>query len=57
MHIIDNAYVDTSIKGAKIFDKFQFERVGYFSVDPDSTKDKVQNYNYSVDMYNILYYV
>ncbi len=34
--------MDTSVKGAKVFDKFQFERVGYFSVDPDSTADKVQ---------------
>lgn len=50
MHIINNAYVDTSVKGAKILDKFQFERVGYFSIDPDSTKDKVQNYNYFVSI-------
>lgn len=34
--------MDTSVKGAKVLDKFQFERVGYFSVDPDSTEDKVQ---------------
>lgn len=26
---------------AKVYDKFQFERVGYFSLDPDSTADKV----------------
>lgn len=43
MHVISNALMDTSVKGAKTFDKFQFERVGYFSVDPDSTEDKVQN--------------
>lgn len=42
MHLISSALVDTSVKGAKVFDKFQFERVGYFSVDPDSTADKVQ---------------
>lgn len=34
--------MDTSVKGAKVLDKFQFERVGYFSVDPDSTEDKVE---------------
>lgn len=34
--------MDTSVKGAKHLDKFQFERVGYFSVDPDSTEDKVE---------------
>ena len=35
------AAADKSISGSKVYDKFQFERVGYFSVDPDSTKDKV----------------
>lgn len=29
--------VETSVKGAKPFDKFQFERTGFFSIDPDST--------------------
>lgn len=51
MHTISNAYVDTSVKGAKTLDKFQFERVGYFSVDPDSTEDKVQNYKYFVTFF------
>ena len=41
MQTISSALVDTSVKGAKLFDKFQFERVGYFSVDPDSTANKV----------------
>ncbi|XP_049865211.1 probable glutamine--tRNA ligase isoform X2 [Pectinophora gossypiella] len=34
---IVNAYADASIKGAKLYDKFQFERIGFFSVDPDTT--------------------
>ena len=38
---IVEAVADKSINGAKVYDKFQFERVGYFSVDPDATKDKV----------------
>lgn len=42
MHTNTSALVDISVKGAKVFDKFQFERVGYFSLDPDSTADKVQ---------------
>lgn len=33
---IDNALVEDSILDAKIYDKFQFERVGFFSVDPDT---------------------
>lgn len=42
MQTITSALVDVSVKGAKVLDKFQFERVGYFSVDPDSTEDKVR---------------
>ncbi|XP_061837793.1 glutamine--tRNA ligase [Nerophis lumbriciformis] len=41
LQVITSALVDTSVKGAKVLDKFQFERVGYFSVDPDSTDDKL----------------
>uniref|UniRef100_A0A3Q2E2Q1 Glutamine--tRNA ligase n=1 Tax=Cyprinodon variegatus TaxID=28743 RepID=A0A3Q2E2Q1_CYPVA len=41
LQVISSALVDTSVKGAKALDKFQFERVGYFSLDPDSTADKL----------------
>ncbi|XP_019746738.1 glutamine--tRNA ligase [Hippocampus comes] len=41
MQVVNSAFVDTSVKGAKVLDKFQFERVGYFSLDPDSTSDKL----------------
>ncbi|XP_077369978.1 glutamine--tRNA ligase [Festucalex cinctus] len=41
MQVINSAFVDTSVKGAKVLDKFQFERVGYFSLDPDTTADKL----------------
>jgi hypothetical protein len=34
--------VDVSVKGAKVYDKFQFERNGYFSVDPDSKPNQVK---------------
>ncbi|CAF0746726.1 unnamed protein product [Adineta ricciae] len=37
--IHSDALVDDGIKNAKHFDKFQFERIGFFSVDPDSTND------------------
>ena len=36
------ALADDGVKDAKPLDKFQFERIGYFSVDPESTKDKVK---------------
>lgn len=39
--VIKNAMVDSSVKNVKVFDKFQFERIGYFSVDLDSTEDLV----------------
>ncbi|KOC59075.1 putative glutamine--tRNA ligase [Habropoda laboriosa] len=35
-------YVDASLaKSAKPFEKFQFERIGFFSVDPDTTPGKL----------------
>ncbi|KAK3873045.1 hypothetical protein Pcinc_021915 [Petrolisthes cinctipes] len=36
-----SALVDVSVKGAQVLQKFQFERSGYFSVDPDSTPDNL----------------
>lgn len=35
------SYVDKAIKTAKVYDKFQFERIGFFSVDPDSKDGKL----------------
>ncbi len=34
-------YVEPCLATAKPADRFQFERLGYFSVDPDSTSDKL----------------
>ena len=34
--VIKEAFVDASVKYAKPYDKYQFERVGFFSADPDS---------------------
>lgn len=39
-------FADVSLKGAKVYDKFQFERIGFFSVDPDTTDTKVFEYDY-----------
>jgi glutaminyl-tRNA synthetase len=38
---IINAMCDTSIEKCKPYDKYQFERIGYFSVDPDTTENKI----------------
>jgi glutaminyl-tRNA synthetase len=35
------SFADKTLKSAKIFDKFQFERNGFFSVDPDTSAEKV----------------
>lgn len=41
LRVVDNALVDRSVLAARPFDKFQFERLGFFSVDPDSREGKV----------------
>ncbi|GFQ85107.1 glutamine--tRNA ligase, partial [Trichonephila clavata] len=41
LRIIQNAMIDKSMKDVKVYDKFQFERVGFFSVDPDSTPENL----------------
>lgn len=41
IRVLEGAMVDSSVQGAAPFSKFQFERVGYFSVDPDSTAHKM----------------
>jgi glutaminyl-tRNA synthetase len=38
---IINAYVEPSLANAKVGDQFQFQRLGYFNVDTDSTPDKL----------------
>ena len=35
------AFADGYLNSAQVYNKFQFERVGFFSVDPDSNKDLV----------------
>jgi len=41
LQIIENAFIEPSLKTAIIGDKFQFQRLGYFIVDNDSTKDNL----------------
>ena len=36
-----NAFVEPSLKEAKIGERFQFQRLGYFNVDDDSSADKL----------------
>ncbi|XP_067024139.1 glutamine--tRNA ligase-like [Acropora muricata] len=39
--LISSALVEQTVKGAAVYDKFQFERIGFFSVDPDTSKQKL----------------
>ncbi|XP_055269763.1 glutamine--tRNA ligase [Moschus berezovskii] len=41
LQVVEAALVDCSVALAKPFDKFQFERLGYFSVDPDSNQGQL----------------
>ena len=40
LHVI-TGYVEPSLKSAKPLEQFQFQRIGYFNVDPDSTPDRM----------------
>ncbi len=41
LEILENCYVEPSLKDAQPLDRYQFERLGYFCVDPDTTADKL----------------
>ncbi len=49
LKVIPDAKVEPSITDLAVFDRFQFERLGYFCVDPDSTS-KRQVLNRSVTL-------
>jgi glutaminyl-tRNA synthetase len=42
LRILDNCKLEPSLKEASALDKFQFQRLGYFCVDPDSTPDNMK---------------
>ena len=41
LKILTNCQVEASLKEAKALDQFQFQRIGYFNVDPDSSAGKL----------------
>ena len=41
LKILTNCKVEPSLAGAAPLSKYQFERLGYFCVDPDTTEDKL----------------
>ena len=36
-----NAFVEPSLKSANVGDRFQFQRLGYFNVDNESSEEKL----------------
>jgi len=41
LEIIPDAKIEPSVQGAPVGTRYQFERLGYFCVDPDSTPEKL----------------
>ena len=41
LEVIETAFMEPALAAAKVGDKFQFMRKGYFAVDPDSTDNKL----------------
>lgn len=41
LKVLPNCKLEPSLKEAKVGDKFQFQRLGYFCVDKDSTEEKM----------------
>ncbi len=41
LQVLTGVKVEQSLKEAKVGDRFQFERVGYFCVDPDTSEDNL----------------
>lgn len=39
--VVQNAFVDRSVENAGVLSRFQFERLGFFAVDSDSTSNKM----------------
>ncbi|MEJ5222915.1 MAG: glutamine--tRNA ligase/YqeY domain fusion protein [Anaerolineales bacterium] len=40
LEVLENCFVEPALGGAQPGERFQFERTGYFCVDPDSTPEK-----------------
>ncbi len=41
LQVLDNCYIEPSVAGAGPLTHYQFQRIGYFNVDPDSTSEKM----------------
>ena len=41
LQVLPKCYIEPFVKDAKVLDHFQFERLGYFNIDSDSTSEKL----------------
>ncbi|MDP2112604.1 MAG: glutamine--tRNA ligase, partial [Bacteroidota bacterium] len=41
LQVLPKCYIEPFVKDAKALDHFQFERLGYFNIDSDSTPEKL----------------
>jgi len=41
LKVLENCYVEADLANAKPYDHFQFQRIGYFNLDPDSGNGKL----------------
>ena len=41
LKVLQDCFIEPSVRNAKALEPFQFERLGYFCVDEDSTEDKL----------------
>ena len=41
LEILPNAFVEPSLRDATLGSRYQFERNGYFCIDPDTTSEKL----------------
>lgn len=48
--VVPDAFVEPNLRSVKHFDKFQFERTGYFSVDPDTAAPERLVFNRTVSL-------
>ncbi|MFO8035954.1 MAG: glutamine--tRNA ligase/YqeY domain fusion protein [Anaerolineales bacterium] len=51
LHVLSHVKVEPSVAEAQPGDRYQFERVGYFCVDPDSTDEKLV-FNQTIALYD-----
>jgi glutaminyl-tRNA synthetase len=49
LEVLKDCKVEATVKALRPFDRFQFERIGYFCVDPDTT-DKTPVFNLTVKL-------